>query len=661
VFACALVYHREVRFYLICYGGSVKFFLSTIAILFCSVFSLVGLRADVLIVPPEIKTTNVPMIDRAVGERLSGYLNVRSATAVGWQDNRMLVVTRFGETSQLHRVSQAMGYREQLTFFAEPIRGISIPEGGAKDHVIISQDRGGSEFYQLYLLNLSDGSSDLLSDGKSRYSGVVWAPDGKRFGYSTTERNGRNWDIRVQDLTREIVTVLETTEGSWSIEDWSSDGEHMLVSKYVSINESYLYELDLESGRLKNLFKEDQRASIGYAEYGLNGDVYYSSDAHSEFMQLYRLDSRTSRSQMISSDVPWNVEGFSLSPDKKMILYSFNEGGISRIKLVKAEDLSEIPLPQMPRGILSSSRFSPGNDSIALSLNTPVSPTDVYRLNITDASLVRWTQSEIAGLDRSKFVEPELISYDTFDGRSIPAFVYAAEGSGPHPVLISIHGGPEGQYRPFFSTTIQSLVKELGVTYIAPNVRGSAGYGKSYLRLDNGKLREDSVKDIGALLDWIDIQPDLDRDRVVVMGGSYGGYMVLASMVHYGDRLKAAVERVGISNFVTFLENTQPYRQDLRRAEYGDERIPEMREFLTQISPLTHVDKMVTPVLISQGANDPRVPLSESEQIVDALKSSGVPVWYVLAANEGHGFRRKANRDYNSAVTYEFLHQFLNK
>jgi len=205
------------------------------------------------------------------------------------------------------------------------------------------------------------------------------------------------------------------------------------------------------------------------------------------------------------------------------------------------------------------------------------------------------------------------------------------------------------------------LVKELGVTYIAPNVRGSAGYGKSYLRLDNGKLREDSVRDIGSLLDWIDTQPDLDQDRVVVMGGSYGGYMVLASMVHYGKRLKAAVERVGISNFVTFLENTQPYRQDLRRAEYGDERLPEMREFLTEISPLTHVDQMITPVMISQGANDPRVPLSESEQIVDALKGSGVPVWYVLANNEGHGFRRKANRDYNSAVTYEFLSQFLNR
>ena len=638
-----------------------KLLLLTISILYCSVFSLVELRANELAIPPEIKTTNVPPIDRGVSEKLSRYLNVRSATAVGWQDDRMLVVTRFGQTSQLHRVSQAMGYREQLTFFEEPIRGISIPEGGAKDHVIISQDRGGSEFYQLYLLDLKDGSSHLLSDGRSRYSGAVWAPDSQRFGYSTTERNGRNWDIRVQDLTGQSVSVLETTEGSWSIEDWSSDGARMLVSKYISINESYLYELDLETGALENLFSEDQRTSIGAAEYGLNGDIYYTSDERSEFMQLHRLDSKSGGSQVISSDALWNVEAFSLSPDKNLILYSINEGGISKAKLLNADDLSEIPLPKMPRGILGFSRFSPDNQSIAFSLNTPVSPTDVYRLDLASASLERWTQSEIAGLDRRGFVEPELITYRTFDGRSIPAFMYAPPGEGPHPVLISIHGGPEGQYRPYFSTTIQSFVKELGVTYIAPNVRGSAGYGKSYLRLDNGKLREDSVRDIGSLLDWIDTQPDLNQDRVVVMGGSYGGYMVLASMVHYGKRLKAAVERVGISNFVTFLENTQPYRQDLRRAEYGDERLPDMREFLTEISPLTHVDKMITPVMISQGANDPRVPLSESEQIVDALKGSGVPVWYVLANNEGHGFRRKANRDYNSAVTYEFLSQFLNR
>ena len=362
---------------------------------------------------------------------------------------------------------------------------------------------------------------------------------------------------------------------------------------------------------------------------------------------------------MVSIEQPWNVEGFALSPDKAMLLYSVNEGGISRLTMLRLPDYSRVQLPRIPSGILMSSRFSPDGKSLALSLNTPVSPTDIYELGLDTGRMVRWTRSETAGLDQDQFVEPELFAYETFDERKIPAFMYSPPGPGPHPVLISIHGGPESQYRPFFSTTIQSYVRELGLAYIAPNVRGSAGYGKSYLKLDNGMLREDSVRDIGSLLDWIDGQEHLDQNRIIVMGGSYGGYMVLASMVHYGSRLRAAVERVGISNFVTFLENTQPYRRDLRRVEYGDERIPAMRQFLTEISPLTHVNKMITPVLITQGANDPRVPLSESEQIVDALKEANVPVWYVLAENEGHGFRKKVNRDYNSAVTFEFLSKYI--
>ena len=226
-------------------------------------------------------------------------------------------------------------------------------------------------------------------------------------------------------------------------------------------------------------------------------------------------------------------------------------------------------------------------------------------------------------------------------------------------MIVNIHGGPESQSRPSFSSTTQYYVNELGIAVIYPNVRGSRGYGKTYLKLDNGRRREDSVRDIGALLDWIAAAPDLDADRVAVTGGSYGGYMVLASVVHYGDRLRAGIERVGISNFVTFLENTQPYRQDLRRVEYGDERDPDMRAFLTQISPLTRVDKITTPMLISQGQNDPRVPASESEQIVAALKKGDIPVWYALARDEGHGFRKKSNRDYLSAVTAMFVQRHL--
>jgi len=278
--------------------------------------------------------------------------------------------------------------------------------------------------------------------------------------------------------------------------------------------------------------------------------------------------------------------------------------------------------------------------------------------------LVRWTTSEVGGLDSSAFRTPELIEFPTFDNdgespRQIPAWIYKPRGTGPFPVVVSIHGGPEGQSRPSFSSTYQMWMDKLGVAVVIPNVRGSSGYGKSYLSLDNGFKREDSVRDIGALLDWITTQSDLDRERVAVFGGSYGGYMVLASAVHYSDKLKAAVDIVGISNFVTFLENTQDYRRDLRRVEYGDERDPAMRAHLEKISPLNNVDRITIPMLIAQGENDPRVPVTESKQVVEALRKQGQTVWFMNALNEGHGYRKKENRDIYQQATVLFLREHL--
>ena len=278
--------------------------------------------------------------------------------------------------------------------------------------------------------------------------------------------------------------------------------------------------------------------------------------------------------------------------------------------------------------------------------------------------LTRWTTSEIGGLNIKKFRAPELVRYPTFDKvdgaqRLIPAWVYKPKGKGPFPVVISIHGGPEGQSRPVFSSTYQMWMAKLGVAVVLPNVRGSAGYGKTYLGLDNGFKREDSVRDIGALLDWIETQPDLDADRVGVYGGSYGGYMVLASAVHYSDRLKAAVDYVGISNFVSFLENTQDYRRDLRRAEYGDERDPPMREHLEKVSPLNNVDRISVPIFIGQGENDPRVPVTESTQMVQALRDQGQTGWYMNALNEGHGYRKRENRDTYQQATVLFFQKHL--
>jgi dipeptidyl aminopeptidase/acylaminoacyl peptidase len=612
-----------------------------------------------VIIPPSIVTHNVPPLPLSMAVRLQRYANTRSASLAGWQGDELLVYTRFADSTQLHRVAQPLGYREQLTFLREPLGGVTIPQAGAKDQVILSWDVGGSEFDQLFLFDLKSGDARMVTDGESLYAYVIWAPDEASFVYVTTERNGRNWDIHVQDLEGNVDRLLETEDGYWFPIGWSKDGKSLLIRKRVSVNESSIYELDVASRTLTPLLGTEERMSIGDAAYDGRGGIFFTSDQASEFLRLHHLDRTSGAVEVVTQNVDWNVEGFGLSADYKKLVFVTNENGISKLSLWSLPNRKAIKLPELPQGVVTGVSFSPVGDKLGLSINSATAPSDVYVVDIKRRGLERWTASEIGGLDTDKFVDAELFSYESFDGLEIPAFIYRPDTPGPHPVVISIHGGPEAQYRPYFSTTVQSYVSEMNVAVIAPNVRGSNGYGKSYLDLDNGKLREDSVKDIGSLLDWIETQDDLDAERVAVIGGSYGGYMVLACMVHFGDRLTAAVESVGISSFVTFLENTQPYRQDIRRVEYGDERDPDMRAFLETISPLNHVDKMVTPVIISQGANDPRVPASESEQIRLALEASGVPAWYVLAKDEGHGFRKKVNRDYDRAAKFAFLEAYL--
>jgi dipeptidyl aminopeptidase/acylaminoacyl peptidase len=353
-----------------------------------------------------------------------------------------------------------------------------------------------------------------------------------------------------------------------------------------------------------------------------------------------------------------------MSKDRKRAAFTVNEGGIYAVYLLDTKTHRYKQVDGLPVGFVGGLSFSPDGSALAMTLNTPKTPSDTFVLTLgkTPTSyrqLTRWTFSEVGGLDTEKFVEPSLIKYNSFDDLEVPAFYYKPKGEGPFPVVISIHGGPEGQARPTFSSTYQMWLEKLGAAVLVPNVRGSNGYGKSYLKMDNGYLRENSVKDIGALLDWIADQPELDSERVAVFGGSYGGYMVLASAVHYSDRLSAAVDIVGISSFVTFLENTRDYRRDLRRVEYGDERDPEMRAFLNKISPLNNIEKIKVPMFVVQGQNDPRVPVTEAEQIVRALKQRDQTVWYMNALNEGHGYRKKENRDIYGEATVLFLKKYL--
>lgn len=619
---------------------------------------------------------NIPAIPAELFERLNRYQNTRGASVAGWtRDDCLIIGTRFAETTQAHRVCAPMGMREQLTFYAEPIAGITpAPAKATQDGFVFSKDKGGDEFSQLYWFDNTTRAVTLLTDGKrSQNSGALFSPDGKRMLWRSTARNGTDTDLWLRDVATGEAKPVLTEGGSWSASDISPDGRHALVMKYVSAEESYPGELDLTTGKLQMFPVDGGKASFGRFAYAPDGkSAYFVSDepidgVAQEFKTLRHHDPVNGKLSVLSGKIPWDVEGFNLSEDGRHLAYVTNEDGISRLRVLALPSHREIKLPALPIGVFDSGAFSPDGQRLALSINSATSPSDVHVIDLRKATVTRWTRSEVGGLDASKFVAPSLIRYPTFDTvdgrpRTIPAFYYrpAQIPTGRKvPVVIQIHGGPESQSLPTFSPNAQFLANELGVALLVPNVRGSSGYGKTWLGLDNAGKREDSVKDIGALLDWIAQQPELDAQRVGVYGGSYGGYMVLASLMHYSDRIRAGVDVVGISHFGTFLKNTENYRRDLRRAEYGDERDPEMAATFERISPLNNAHRITSRLFVAQGKNDPRVPWTEAEQIVKAVRANGQPVWYLLNKDEGHGFRKKSNIDYFGAATILFWQQYL--
>lgn len=388
------------------------------------------------------------------------------------------------------------------------------------------------------------------------------------------------------------------------------------------------------------------------------------ADKFSNFNQLLYYDIHTRTFDVLTEQIPWDIEEIAISPSGNMLALTSNEDGYNRLYLMdmKTRKLNRVNLPD---GQIFNFSFRPEGEELAITLNTARQPSDVYTLNLKSNKYLRWTQSEVGGIDTSSFVSPKLIHYTTFDSvnggpRTIPAYYYEPKRSKPpYPVLIDCHGGPAVQEKPYFSYLFQFYLNEMGIAVIAPNIRGSKGYGREFMMLDDGYQREDAVKDIGALLDWITRQPQLDHGRVGIKGGSYGGYVALASMVHYSDRLCCGIDEWGISDFVTFLKNTGEYRQDVRRTEYGDERDANMQTFLRSISPLTNAHQITKPMFVVQGLHDPRVPVSEAEQIVHAIRKNNTDVWYSLAEDEGHGFGKKSNRNIYQQVLIMFLEKYL--
>ncbi len=599
-------------------------------------------------------------IPDALRQRLNAWQNVRwtSFRDFSADGSRMLVTTRFGEVSQVHLLEAPMGARQQLTFGLEPASEPRLQQDGS---VVYTTDFGGNEQKQIVRLDPATATTTLLTDGESKHGAPLFSPDGSQMVFTSNARNGKDMDLYIGDGRDPASNrILLEVDGYWGPGDWSDDGTKLLVWHYLSSTDSELFIVDVATGKTTQLSPKNPRAAYGRALFDPSGEaVYTTTDREGEFTELFRVDLKTKKPKWtpIARDLGWNVESLERVSDGRLA-FTVNEDGYATLFLYDPAS-GERSRVEVPKGLVRNLKAAKTAPVLGFTLTGPTRTGDAFTYDLASESLVRWTKSELGGLRADGFSEPELIRYPSFDGKQIPAFVYKPAGEGPFPVVIDIHGGPEGQSRPWFSSRTQFLVQEARVAVIVPNVRGSRGYGKTWLKLDNGFAREDSVKDIGSLLDWVAAQDDLKPDRVAVTGGSYGGYMVLAALVHFSDRLVAGVDVVGISNFVTFLENTKEYRRDLRRVEYGDERDPKMRKHLEAISPLAHVDRIDAALFVGHGANDPRVPVGEAEQVVEAVRASGKDVWYMLARNEGHGFSKKVNRDTFSLLRVLFLERHL--
>ena len=613
--------------------------------------------------PAALIADGMPEVPAELAAETRPYMEFRTAGFVGWHptERRMMIATRFANTAQLHLVAQPMGMRKQVSFEAEPVgNGSWAPKTG--DVFVTQKDIGGNEFFQIH--TLKDGKLTMLTDGQSRNSLSAWSDDGELIAYSSTKRNGTDTDLYVMN-PRDPSTarmVAEVKGGGWSLAAFAPDKKSAVVGSYVSVTNTDLYMLDLASGVMTPIGDPKKDIAYGGAQFAPDGSLWVTSDEGADFQRLGTLDRKTGKFTPRGPKENWDVDTFDIAPDGSFIAYVTNEAGMAKLKLLDPKTDQVRTVDSLPAGIVGGLEISEWGE-IGITFTSARSAADAYSVDPKTMAVTRWTESETGGLDVTKNSEPELVKIKSFDGLEVSGFLYRpdpAKFPGKRPMIMNVHGGPEGQSRPGFLGRNNYLLNEQGVAIFFPNVRGSTGYGKTFVSLDNGPFkREDSVKDMGAFLDALAKDPALDAGSFGLTGGSYGGYMCYAAAVQFKTKLRATNCIVAISNFVTFLENTQSYRRDLRRVEYGDERDPKQRAKLIEISPLTRVGEIEKPMMVVTGANDPRVPQSEADQIVKAIRERGATAWHLVGTNEGHGFAKKENADYQFWTSLIFWQQNL--
>ena len=619
-------------------------------------------------VPQNLETSGMPAVPVALKARVERYLKLGGAGFRGWNSMRRepLVTTRLGETAQLHLVASPGGKRTPVTRWKQPVAS-GLFQPGKENRFVFLSDFNGNEQFQIYLGNALVPSAPpiLLTDGRSRNLAPRWSHDGSLLAYTSDRRNGRDSDVFVVDPS-DPASVRNLTGASgvgFGLCDWSKDQSKLLVSRDFAGKRTELSTVDVISGERHLITKKAGEVVYSQPRFA-EGDraIYALSDSLLDFQSLVRLDIASGGVESLTERIPWDVEAFEISPDGLTLAFVTNEEGFSKLRLIDVETRGEMPCPALPKAVIKGLSWHPRLRELGFSMSGSQSPSDVYSIDADSGVLTRWTERPAGSIRQPDFVEPEVVRVRSFDGLALSGFLYRPDPEsfpGPRPVVVSIHGGPSGQSRPEFRGSYNYFVNELGVALLYPNVRGSSGFGRKFLDMDNGFKREDAVKDIGAFLDWVRSDSCLHPARVGVMGGSYGGYMSLACLVRYRDELRCGVDSVGITNFNTFLRDTSDYRRSNRRREYGDERDPKMHAFLESISPLTHASKIKAPLFVVQGQMDPRVPFSEAEQIVSAVREAGVPTWYLLGKDEGHGFTKRNHEDYLFLSYAMFFERFL--
>ena len=639
---------------------------STASLLFALVIFSANAQSAIP-VADNLVTDGLPPIPSAIVQEVKSYTESRSAGIADWHPvkKEMLIATRFGNTPQLHWVKMPGGDRKQITFFDEPVSNASFEPVTGK-YFLYTKDVGGNEFRQLYRYDIASGKSTMLSDGgRSQNGGMVWNEKGDKIVYSSTRRNGADRDIYMMNPldASSNKLLLQVQGGGWSISDWSKDEKQLILQEGISVNETRLWLFDLASGEKKRLLPlEDERTVYSDAAFSKDGKgIYLVTNKDNEFSKLAWYDLASKKIAILTPNINWDISSASLTKDGKQLAFVTNEAGASKLYIMNTATKKYTAITAIPTGVIGGIGWHNDGVSLGLTYVSSNASSDVFEWNTSINKLTRWTESELGGMDVTGIEPPQLIKWKSFDNKEISGFLYKANKkfAGKRPVIINIHGGPEGQSRPVFIGRNNYYLNELGVCIIFPNVRGSTGYGKTFVDLDNGMKREESVQDIGALIDWIATQPGLDASRIMITGGSYGGYMTLACATHYNDKIRCALDVVGISNFNTFLKNTESYRRDLRRVEYGDERDTAMAAFFERTAPLNNAQKITKPMFIVQGKNDPRVPYTEAQQMVEKIKSNGGAVWYLMANDEGHGFQKKNNQDFLFYATVEFVKMYL--